>query len=128
MNKKLTIVTISAEVAPFSKAGGLGDVARSLPKALKRDGHNVIAISPLHGVIDTKKHELKKLGNDISIPMDETKKLQFDYWRGYLMDDLPVYFIDRASYFSGFKTIYGTKISNKRFFFFNVFVKLPHFI
>ncbi len=120
MNKKLTIVTISAEVAPFSKAGGLGDVARSLPKALKRDGHNVIAISPLHGVIDTKKHELKKLGNDISIPMDETKKLQFDYWRGYLMDDLPVYFIDRASYFSGFKTIYGTKISNKRFFFFNL--------
>ncbi|MAG29036.1 starch synthase [bacterium] len=119
-NNKLKIVTISAEVAPFSKAGGLGDVARSLPKALKRKGHKVIAISPLHGVIDPKKHKLKKLGNDIPIKMDETKTLSFDYWRGYLMEDLPVYFIDRKSYFSGFKTIYGTKISNERFFFFNL--------
>ncbi|MBI2426497.1 MAG: glycogen/starch synthase, partial [Candidatus Kerfeldbacteria bacterium] len=34
MNRPLTIVSLSAEVAPFSKAGGLGDVAGSLPRAL----------------------------------------------------------------------------------------------
>jgi len=118
MPSKLNIVTISAEAAPFSKAGGLGDVARSLPKAIKRSGHNVIAITPLHGVVDKKKHELKKTGNDIPVEMDETKKLEFDYYRGFLMRDLPIYFIDRKDYFSGFKTIYGTKVANERFFFF----------
>ncbi|MBU2575731.1 glycogen synthase [Patescibacteria group bacterium] len=120
MPDKLTIVTISAETAPFSKAGGLGDVARSLPKALKRNGHKVIVITPLHGVVDIKKHGLKKLGNDIKIEMDETKTLEFDYWRGYLMHGLPVYFIDRKEYFSGLKTIYKAKNTNERFFFFNL--------
>jgi len=119
-NNKLKIVTIAAETAPFSKAGGLGDVARSLPKALKRDGHKIVAITPLHGVVDIKKHKLKKMGNDIKIKMDETKTLEFDYYKGYLMDGLPIYFIDRKSYFSGFKTIYGTKIANERFFFFDM--------
>jgi starch synthase len=119
-NNKLNIVTIAAETAPFSKAGGLGDVARSLPKAIKRDGHKVIAITPLHGVVDIKKHNLKKMGNDIKVEMDETKTLEFDYYRGYLMDGLPIYFIDRKAYFSGFKTIYGTKIANERFFFFDM--------
>lgn len=118
--KPLTIISISAEVAPFSKAGGLGDVARSLPKALKRIGHKVIVISPLYGVVDAKKHRLEKMGNDIPLTLDETTDMQFDYWRGYLMHGLPVYFIDRKEYFSGLKTIYKNDKSNERFFFFNL--------
>ncbi len=120
IKKPLTIVTISAETAPFSKAGGLGDVARSLPKALKRAGHNVIAITPLHGVVDVKKHQLKKMGNNIPVVMDETKTLTFDYYRGYLMHGLPVYFIDHPAFFLNLKTIYGAKNGNERFFFFNL--------
>jgi len=119
-SKKLTIVSISAEVAPFSKAGGLGDVARSLPKALKRKGHRVIVISPLYGVVDTKRFELKKIGNNIPLEMGETKTLHFDYWRGFLMHGLPVYFIDRPEYFSNQKTIYGAHNPNERFFFFDL--------
>jgi len=119
-SKKLTIVSISAEVAPFSKAGGLGDVARSLPKALKRKGHRVIVISPLHGVVDTKRFELKKIGNNIPIDVDETATLHFDYWRGFLMHGLPVYFIDRPEFFSNLKTIYGARNPNERFFFFDL--------
>ena len=119
MNKKpLTIVSIAAEVAPFAKAGGLADVARSLPKALKRLGHRVIVITPLHGVIDVKKHEIKKTGNDVPLVIDETTNMEYDYWRGFLMRDLPVYFIDRKEYFSGLKTIYRSEKPNERFFFF----------
>ena len=33
-------------MAPFSKTGGLGDVAGALPKALAARGHRVLAISP----------------------------------------------------------------------------------
>lgn len=116
--KLLNIISISAEVAPYSKAGGLGDVGRSLPKALRRLGHKVTVITPLHGVIDRQEHELKKLGNDIPLPMDETMTLQFDYWRAHLLPGLPVYFIDRGEYFSSRKTIYSRVWAAERFFFF----------
>ena len=57
--KKLKITHIASEVAPFSKTGGLGDVSRSLPKALKRLGNDVILIKPLYGkVIDKNYHNL----------------------------------------------------------------------
>ena len=41
-----TIVFVSAEVAPFSKTGGLGDVLLGLPKELAGRGHRVITIAP----------------------------------------------------------------------------------
>ena len=61
MSKKLKIVQISSELAPFSKTGGLGDVARSLPKALNRLGHEVICITPLYGRVISKKENKLKL-------------------------------------------------------------------
>lgn len=36
----------SAEVAPFSKTGGLGDVAGALPQALAALGHEVLVVTP----------------------------------------------------------------------------------
>ena len=45
------ILFISAEMAPFSKTGGLGDVSGSLPKALKEIGHEVNTVSPYYHFI-----------------------------------------------------------------------------
>ncbi|KAJ4955953.1 hypothetical protein NE237_012736 [Protea cynaroides] len=45
------IVFVTAEVAPYSKTGGLGDVCGSLPVALAARGHRVMVVSPryVHG-------------------------------------------------------------------------------
>ena len=44
---------IASEAQPFSKTGGLADVATALPKALGRLGHDVTLITPRYrGVTD----------------------------------------------------------------------------
>nr|DAD20387.1 TPA_asm: hypothetical protein HUJ06_021850 [Nelumbo nucifera] len=40
------IILVPAECAPWSKIGGLGDVAGALPKALARRGHRVMVVAP----------------------------------------------------------------------------------
>lgn len=42
----MRIALISSEVHPFSKSGGLADVASSLPIALAKMGHEVVVVSP----------------------------------------------------------------------------------
>jgi len=44
----MRIVVASSEVVPFSKTGGLADVAASLPKALAQAGHEVSVITPFY--------------------------------------------------------------------------------
>lgn len=56
----MNILFASSEVAPFSKTGGLGDVAWALPRALAARGHRVAVLTPLYGSIDRK--ELRPLG------------------------------------------------------------------
>ena len=44
----MKILFVTSECAPFSKSGGLADVAFSLPPALKRAGHELAIIVPLY--------------------------------------------------------------------------------
>jgi starch synthase len=121
MSTKLKIVSISSEVAPFSKTGGLADVAKSLPKALKRLGHKVIVITPLYGqIIDVKQHNLKLIHENVRIYINSVDKICVNFWQGYLMKNLPVYFIENKKYFSARKTLYGSSQENARFMVFNV--------
>lgn len=121
MSKILRIAHIASEVDPFSKTGGLADVARSLPKAIKRLGHEVIVITPLHGkVIDKKGHGLKIIFDNVKIDLGEGESVQVNFWKGYLMEDLPVYFIENTRYFSRYKKLYGSSHENVRFMIFDL--------
>ncbi|MQM10718.1 hypothetical protein Taro_043611 [Colocasia esculenta] len=53
---RYNIIFVTAEAAPYSKTGGLGDVCGSLPIALAARGHRVMVVSPryLDGVSDEK--------------------------------------------------------------------------
>ena len=93
----MKILFVSAEVRPFIKTGGLGDVSFELPKALREKGEDVRIILP--------KYE--------DIPLDFTSKTNLLAsfgvsvgWRNqycgleYLnYDGIPVYFIDNEYYF-----------------------------
>jgi starch synthase len=121
MSKQLKIVSIASEVHPYSKTGGLADVARSLPKAIKRLGHKVIVITPFYSeIIDAKKFKLKKIIKDVKIELNEGVFLEADYWQGELMSGLPIYFVENNKYFGKRKSLYGSKHENARFFFFDL--------
>src|SRR6186997_400810 len=52
-DRPLRIVMVASEAQPFSKTGGLADVAAALPKALGRLGHDVTLITPRYrGIAD----------------------------------------------------------------------------
>ncbi|MBA2320279.1 MAG: glycogen synthase [Deltaproteobacteria bacterium] len=42
----MDVCVVAAELAPWSKTGGLGDVAGALPRALAARGHRVMTVSP----------------------------------------------------------------------------------
>jgi starch synthase len=50
----MEILFVASEVAPWSKTGGLGDVAGALPRALAARGHAVAVVSPRYGSIDAR--------------------------------------------------------------------------
>lgn len=47
----MDVLFVASEMAPFSKTGGLADVAGALPKALAARGNRVIAVSPRYTVV-----------------------------------------------------------------------------
>ncbi len=117
----LKIVHIASEVAPFSKTGGLGDVARSLPKSLKRLGHDVCLITPLYTkVINREEYKLTPLFMEVKLRLNSTESIVVNYWQGQLMDGLPVYFVECKKYFSKHKNLYGSSHENARFLVFDV--------
>lgn len=118
--RPLTIVSISAEVAPFAKAGGQADVSRSLPKALHRIGHRMTIIMPLYGIVDPAHYHLKKIAEDVPIQLDDQEVRRVNFWEGELMPGLPIYFVDFYQYFGSRKEIYGSRHDNRRFFLFDL--------
>ncbi|MBC8376261.1 MAG: glycogen synthase [FCB group bacterium] len=55
----MNIVFVSVEVAPYSKAGGLADVAGSLPQALAPYVNAVQVLTPLYSQIDRIKYDIQ---------------------------------------------------------------------
>jgi starch synthase len=59
IDKTMNIAFVSSEVVPFSKTGGLADVAGALPIELAKLGHDVKVFTPKYGSIDEKKFGLE---------------------------------------------------------------------
>ena len=119
MSKPLKILFVTTDLSPFCKAGGLGDVSGSLPRALLKVGHEVRIIMPLHGIINEEKHKIEIIKEDLRAEIDQNNKINFRIQKGFLAENLPVYFIDKYKYFRSRRKIYGYDDENQRFLFFN---------
>jgi starch synthase len=67
------ILFCSSEVFPFSKTGGLADMAAFLPKSIRDQGYSVDIITPYYQSITDKHHEMTYLGSK-HIKMAELEK------------------------------------------------------
>ena len=58
----MRVAVLAAEAVPYSKTGGLGDVAGALPKALRQIGVDSVLITPLYR--QTKENTIDHLAID----------------------------------------------------------------
>jgi starch synthase len=116
------ILFLSAEVAPFAKTGGLGDVGGSLPKALRALGHDVRVVMPAYRSIETDYYAgrggLVARPGGLLVPV-RGAALPAGLFEGRLPgSDVPVYFIAQRSLFDR-DELYGYADDAYRFAFFS---------
>jgi len=108
----LKILFVSAEVSPYSKSGGLGDVAGSLPKALRKKDVDVRVVMPLYKTVPAHLIENAKEVAKFTVHLS---------WRSQEATILAlgeeVYFIQNEHYF-GRDGYYGYGDDYERFAFF----------
>lgn len=98
----MNIAFAASEVFPFSKTGGLADVAGALPKEVAKFGNEVKVFTPKYNSIDEKKHELENqnLIGELSIRVAGIAHPVYVY-KSLLPDsDVEVYFIDSPNYYN----------------------------
>ncbi|MFZ5516428.1 MAG: glycogen synthase GlgA [Candidatus Zhuqueibacterota bacterium] len=102
MQKKLKILYISSEIAPFAKTGGLADVAGALPKILKENEHDIRLFMPKYASINERKFTLREVIRlkDIIVPLGN-KTAAANVKSAFLPDSkVQVYFIENKEYFN----------------------------
>ena len=113
----LKILIVATEVAPYSKTGGLGDVAGALPKALRARGVDARVVFPKYKTIN------EKYLTDIETVASFTSHLS---WRSQEAtvckivdpDGVPIYLIENHHYFNR-DNLYGFGDDYERFAFFS---------
>lgn len=118
MAESLNVLFLSAEVAPFAKTGGLGDIGGSLPKALHQLGHDVRVVMPAYQNIEAGYPGVSQTGIVLQVPTG-AGVLTAGVFEGRLPDsDVPVYFIAEWNLFNR-PNIYGYWDDPYRFAFFS---------
>lgn len=118
----MKILFLSAEVAPFAKRGGLGDVVGALPKVLREMGHDVRIAMPAYADIEesyhTGRYQLEPLPFGLNVPMGWYHVPAGAFQTTLPNTDIPVYFIAQREIL-GRQSIYGYTDDPYRFAFFS---------
>ena len=114
MKDCLKVLLVASEATPFIKSGGLGDVAGSLPKALRTQGVDIRVVIPRYR--DVKNEEMYGVEFLGEFPVHLSWRKQ----QAKILvkpGEVPVYFIENSFYF-GRSGLYGYGDDNERFAFF----------
>ena len=111
----MKVLFAAAEMSPLAKVGGLGDVAGSLPRALRAAGADVRVAMPMHGAIERTSLQLTHLLSGVVVPWPSGDE-RVDVWQSDVAG-VPVYLIENARYL-GRPTVYGFDDDRERFLFF----------
>ncbi len=115
----MRVMFISAEVAPFAKTGGLGDVAGSLPLALKEQGHDVCVVMPAYRNIEQGEIEgFQPMEGALMVPAGGSWQPAGVFEGRLPNSDVPVYAIAEWNLFNRDR-VYGYDDDPYRFAFFS---------
>lgn len=117
--KKLKILVVGTEMAPYAKTGGLADVTSSLSAALALTGHDVRAVIPCYREIEGEKGYVADFPIEME-GMSETcviRSMTHHVKRGRKKREVPLYLVDSHRYFDR-EGYYGHMDDGARFAFF----------
>ena len=112
----MKVLFVTSECHPFVKTGGLGDVAWSLPRALKKLGVDISVIMPKYTQIPAKYQDKMKHLADFTVNV--SYRNQYCGVDSLKIDGITYYFIDNKYYFDR-EGIYGYIDDGERFSFFS---------
>jgi starch synthase len=121
--KLLKVLFLSAEVAPFAKAGGLADVCGSLPKALAALGHEVRVVMPAYQPIEAAHHAgeqgIRPHPVTLQVPVGTGMVPAGVLEATLLSSAVPIYFVAERNQFGNRPFYYGYRDDAYRFAFFS---------
>ncbi len=92
----MRILIGSAELHPYSKTGGLADMAAALAKALAKAGHQVGVVTPLFRGVRERFPELRPMAKPMLLPLDRAT-LPATVWTARPRDHETIYFVDQPA-------------------------------
>jgi starch synthase len=102
VEERLRVLFVSAEVSPFARTGGLGDVVGALPPILASHGLDVRVVMPLYQVVRDRPFSLTPVLQNLLVPLVSGDRAT-QIWRSDLDEragDAPIYFIEQDEYFA----------------------------
>ena len=103
----MKLLFASSEVVPFSKTGGLADVAGALPIEVSKLGAEVAVFTPAYDSLKNGDVEFKDIGLELSVMIGQ-KEVGGRILKSTVAGGVTVYAIDQPHYFSR-SGLYGEK-------------------
>jgi len=108
----LKVLFVASEASPFAKAGGLGEIMYSLPRALNNLGYDARIMIPRYLSIDSEKFPMKMVKKELLVPSGADEPIEcnvkiYEPFQKNEKDPPTAYFLENEEYYEKRANIYG---------------------